>query len=52
MTAEEEKTFVLLLNLLKRALPYIERHWATSAYGTGFGARDLMNEIKAILGVK
>lgn len=52
MTDDEEKAFVKLLELLKRALPYIESQWQRSAYGTGYGARELMNEIKAVLGMK
>lgn len=52
MTPDEEKLFYKLYELLKKALPYVERHWNTSAYGTGYGARELMNEIKALLGMK
>ena len=52
MTTEEERLLVKLLELLKRALPFIEAQWQRSTYGTGYGARDLMNEIKAVLGLK
>lgn len=38
--------------LLKQALPFVRTHWETSHAGTGLGAQRLMNEIKAIFGMK
>lgn len=46
------KRVSMLEELLRRALPFVELHFFQSAAGFGRGAQDLMNKIKAALGMK
>lgn len=41
-----------LIDMLKRCLPYVTSHYERSRVGFGNSARQLMNEIKEILGIK
>lgn len=48
----EEKLILKLVQLLRKALPYVQAHYERSRVGFGDAARDLMNEIKAVLGLE
>ncbi len=39
-------------DLLKQAVIYVQAHYERSAVGTGQSARILMNQIKALLGLR
>lgn len=47
----DNELILKLIQLLRKALPYVEAHYQRSRVGFGEAARDLMNEIKAVLGI-
>jgi hypothetical protein len=48
----DDELILKLKSLLRRCLPYVQAHYERSRVSFGDAARDLMNEIKSLLGIR